>query len=253
MITLYDFCRRTDDIIDGDGPREKKWAQLKDWRARLLFALRHESDSSDLAAIASIVRQYGISSDLLLELIDGVTMDLTTNRYETFEELYPYCYRVGSTVGLISIEILGYRNPSAKQYAEQLGIALQLTNILRDLKTDARRGRIYLPLEDLRSHGYCESDLLGLRANSQFETLIRFESQRARSHFQAARDNLDRDDLVTLYPAEIMATVYERILGRIEANPAKVFDRKVSVSAPWRMWAAARLALKHRRRELHEP
>ena len=163
---------------------------------------------------------------LFLELIDGVGMDISKKRYETFEELYPYCYRVASTVGLMSIEIFGYRSPEAKQYAINLGIALQLTNILRDLRVDLASGRVYLPQEDLRRCGYSESDLFSQNVNPSFQKLIQFECDRARRYFQTARSYLKRDDLRSLYPAEAMAGIYERLLVESRKIRASYSDKR---------------------------
>ncbi len=168
---------------------------------------------------------------LFLELIDGVGMDISKKRYETFEELYPYCYRVASTVGLMSIEIFGYRSPEAKQYAINLGIALQLTNILRDLRVDLASGRVYLPQEDLRRCGYSESDLFSQNVSLSFQNLIQFECDRARDYFQTARSYLRRDDLRSVFPAEAMAGIYERLLSGIEKDPSQLFRRDIHLSA----------------------
>lgn len=252
ILTLYDFCRRTDDIVDSNEPMVTRHEKLLDWKEKLLRSFRDGFSSSEFRALGAVVRKFGIPSNLLFDLIEGVEMDLVKNRYETFEELYPYCYRVGSTVGLMSIEIFGYRNPAAKQYAENLGVALQLTNILRDLKTDAECNRIYLPLGDLRRYGYSESDLLSFRVNRPFKDLIRFECQRARSYFETANRHLDQNDLHTLYPAEAMSRIYQKILARIEQQPTLIFEGKVRIPAMIRMWIALRCWIRYRLGSLHD-
>jgi phytoene synthase len=231
IITLYDFCRETDDIIDNGSSAEEKSVALRTWRERVVRSLNGEFEDPELKAIGSVARRFGIAGGLFLDLIDGVEMDISKRRYKTFEDLYPYCYRVASTVGLMSIEIFGYQNGEAKQYAINLGIALQLTNILRDLKADVAVGRVYLPQEDLLRHGYSESDLLSRNVNLSFESLIRFECDRARRYFHTARTYLRRDDLRSLYPAEAMASIYERLLAGIEKNPAQIYQEEVGLSS----------------------
>ena len=230
IITLYEFCRRTDDIVDSNDSIEKKSVALREWKEQLIHSLDGSPTNPSLVELSSVVQRFKIPQELFLELVDGVAMDLAKQRYQTFRELYPYCYRVGSTVGLMSIEIFGYRNPEAKNYAINLGVALQLTNILRDLKSDVRNGRIYLPQEDLRKYGYAESELQSLRVNKSFENLIRFECQRARNFFRVARSYLKREDSHSLYPAETMAAIYERLLRHIERRPGDIYRREIRLN-----------------------
>jgi phytoene synthase len=230
ILTLYDFCRQTDDIIDNDDSQEQKSAALQEWREQLIHSLNGEPKDPRLAGITSVVRRFNIADKLLLELIDGVGMDIAKRRYETFDELYPYCYRVASTVGLMSIEIFGYRSPDAKQYAINLGIALQLTNILRDLRFDLADGRFYLPKADLEEHGCSEKNMLSEKITAPFLRLIRFECNRAREYFHTARGYLRKDDLRFLYPAEAMAQIYEKLLTRIEKRPEDVYGQEIRVS-----------------------
>ncbi len=248
ILTLYDFCRRTDDIIDNDGQPERKSRDLTAWKDELTRSFDGTGTSQVLAEVSNLAREFNVQRELFLELIEGVKMDLTTRRYSTFEELYPYCYRVGSTVGLMSIEIFGYRNPEAKQYAVNLGIALQLTNILRDLKSDVENDRIYLPQKDLQQFGYNEEDLLQFKANRSFHDLIRFECARARGFFQTAKSFLKEDDLRSLYPAETMASIYEKLLERIERDPSELFRRQIKVSFPSRVGVALNKWVKHKLR-----
>jgi phytoene synthase len=246
ILTLYDFCRQTDDIIDNDDSQEQKSAALQEWREQLIHSLNGEPKDPRLAGITSVVRRFNIADKLLLELIDGVGMDIAKRRYETFDELYPYCYRVASTVGLMSIEIFGYRSPDAKQYAINLGIALQLTNILRDLRFDLADGRVYLPQADLQQHGCSEEDLLSEKVSTSFLRLIRFECSRAREYFQTARSSLKKDDLRFLYPAEAMAQIYEKLLTRIEQRPEDVYDQEIRVSGLSRLGIAVNTWMRYK-------
>ena len=165
-------------------------------------------------------------------------MDLIHSRYPTFHELYEYCYRVAGVVGLMCIEIFGYRNPKAKDYAVNLGLALQLTNIIRDLKVDAERGRIYLPQDELARFGYHEDELLRGAYTPAFFELIRFAGSRARQYFHSARQLLAAEDRRSLFAAEIMGTIYYRLLDTIEASGYRVFDRTITLPTSHKLWIA---------------
>ena len=164
------------------------------------------------------------------EVIDGVEMDLRNVRYHTFEELQRYCYRVASAVGLVSIEIFGYRNPACRDYAIQLGYALQMTNIIRDVGKDLNVGRIYLPQEDLVRFAYSESDLRQRRHNDAFIQLMEFEAARAEEFFSRAAALLPREDRRSMVAAEIMASVYHALLKRMKADRFRVFEKEYRLS-----------------------
>ena len=159
-------------------------------------------------------------------------------RYATFDDLARYCYHAAGTVGLIAIEIFGYRDPRARDYALNLGTALQLVNILRDVESDARRGRVYIPREDLERFGVQPSDLEAKRSGERFVKLMQFECVRARTYFEAARKNLALQDRRSMIAAEIMAAIYWRILGRIVARGYNVFGERVRISRPRKFWTA---------------
>ena len=172
------------------------------------------------------------------DLILGLEMDLEGRRYNTFEELELYCYRVASTIGLISIEIFGYRNPSAREYAVNLGKALQLVNIIRDIESDARRGRIYLPKEDLDRFGLRPGEIFEARYGDPFIELMQCESDRAQEFFSRARKALAAEDRRSMLAAEIMGAIYWRLLGRIRSRRYNVFGERVRVSRPVKLWTA---------------
>ncbi len=254
MHSVYAFCRYADDIIDEDeyqiGMSEEmaKVARKRERLARLRVEVercyRGESRHPILAPLSTVVRRFNIPKQYFLTLLDGMEMDLVRHRYATFDELREYCYRVASVVGLICVEIFGYQYEETKEYAVNLGIALQLTNILRDIRSDAHRGRIYLPLEDLRTFGYTESDLMARRYNLPFIELMRFETRRAREYYGKARAALRPDERKTMFAAEIMDAIYYRMLEKIELNEFNVFGRrKISVSTPHKLWIAAKLWL----------
>lgn len=244
---VYAFARRGDDVADsGLSPREA---------AREMELYRHALDSCyaenppasltldpSLAALAQAVRRFKIPRQYFQDLILGLEMDMRMDdgglRYVTFEELSVYCYRVAGTIGLIAIEIFGYRNPQAREYALNLGQALQLVNILRDVQSDARRGRVYLPGEDLERFGVTREGLARGEYTSAFVELMQFECDRARKRFGAARARLADEDRRSMIAAEIMAAIYWRLLKRIEARACNVFGKRVSISRPAKLWTA---------------
>jgi phytoene synthase len=243
---VYAFCRYTDDIVDEGTDEGRKVALLRKWRMELGHALDGVSSYPLLNQLSATARKFNIPVDHFYDLIRGMEIDLTRTRYETFVELREYCYLVASTVGLMCRQIFGYRNESTREYAINLGIALQLTNILRDVKDDARRGRIYLPQEDLRRFGYTEDDLFAERYTPAFVHLMRFECDRARMYFDAARDALKDEDKYYFFAARIMWSIYAHLLRRIERSNYDVFTRRISLSRFLKLLIAFRYWLSHR-------
>ncbi len=231
MYTVYAVCRALDDCVDeapnpGEGRR-----RLDEVLSLIESAYSGENITSAMGAeLAKVVQSFRIRKEWFLELARGMAMDLTQNRYPTFEELKTYCYRVASAVGMICIEIFGYTSGLACTYAESLGLALQLTNILRDVGDDAERGRIYLPLEDLDRFEYSESDVLSGVHNPRFVSLMAYQHQRAQDFFDRASAILPAVDRRTLFPAEMMRAVYHRLLTRIEGRQFRVFGKRIRVS-----------------------
>jgi phytoene synthase len=243
---VYAFCRFIDDIADDESIREPALL-LKRWREELDRVYAGAPTRALSRALADSARRFKIPRKLFEEIINGVEMDLSRKRYQTWEELRPYCYRVASALGLICIEIFGYRNPSAKLYAENLGLALQLTNILRDVREDAERGRIYLPLEDLARFKVSEEEILGGVYSPNFVSLMDFEARRARELYALAQGELAPEDRATLLTAEAMRLIYAALLERIIKSNYRVLDRRHSLSAPHKLylvgraWAVGRL------------
>lgn len=229
ITTFYAFCRIVDDIADSPGPsRAEKQAALDLWKQAIVEVV--DPDPPLAAAMRGLVHRYGISPNLFLEIIAGVEMDLVPARFDTFEELRLYCYRVASAVGLVSIEIFGYKDVSCRRYATDLGMALQITNILRDVGSDLENGgRIYLPAADMQRFGYSAEDLIARRHNRQFLELMQFEADRAMKFFQSARAHLPAVDRKAMTAAEIMRRVYSELLRRIQQDHFRVFEKKYAV------------------------
>ena len=226
---FYAFCRVIDDIADdAKTSADDKASALRVWRKWI------RESAPDEPALAGDVRglyaKYAITPPMLDEIIDGVEMDLGNVRYETFEALRLYCYRVASAVGLVSIEIFGYRNAACRDYAIQLGLALQVTNIIRDVGKDLGNGRIYLPQEDLARFGYSEADLRARTHNDAFVQLMDFEASRAEDFFSRAAALLPREDRRSMVAAEIMASVYHALLRRMKADRFCVFEKEYKLS-----------------------
>jgi phytoene synthase len=224
ITVFYAFCRVIDDIADSSELNVvEKRALLAKWRQMLHATTQGEQ----LLArdVRRLIAKYSLPTDMLEEIIAGVEMDLSTLRYRTFEELRIYCYRVASAVGLVSIEIFGYRNQRCKQYAIELGLALQMTNIIRDVRKDMENGRIYLPQEDLARFHYSETELMQRHYNDRFVQLMEFQARRARQFFANAAASLPAEDRRAMTPAEIMGSVYRGLLRRIELDKFCVFEK----------------------------
>ncbi|MGA3164546.1 MAG: presqualene diphosphate synthase HpnD [Terriglobia bacterium] len=238
---VYAFARRGDDLADSGLSAADAAAGLARYRQSLAACYAGDLsrlETPELRALAESIQRFHIPRQPFEDLILGLEMDLTRTRYNTFAELSLYCYRVASTIGLISIEIFGYRNPRARDYAVHLGTALQLVNILRDIQCDAERGRIYIPQEDLDRFGLHPGELLAGAYHDPFIELMQFEADRAQHHFDLARQMLPREDRRSLVAAEIMAAIYWRILKRIQKRCYNVFGERVRISRPLKLWTA---------------
>ena len=231
MSALYAFCREVDDVADEESvPVEQRRVQLAAWRedaqractgGRPEFVVNRE--------LQSVIYQHpGLTFELFDDLIRGVEMDLDIKRYQTHAELEEYCYRVASVVGLLSIEIFGYTQPQTRDYAVYLGKALQLTNILRDVQTDAGRGRIYLPLDALARFGVSEAEILEGRYSPRFEQLATSVAERAKHFYRLARETLPPEDRRAMAAAELMGSVYWRLLEKLEARRFNVFGPELT-------------------------
>ena len=251
IIAVWDFCRAIDDAVDEAAPADSRSAalpaadQIAMWRRELAacFAPAQEPGTSQGRKLKLVVEEFNLPREPFEELIRGVEMDLEQVRYATFDALVEYCKRVASTVGLICVEIFGYHDPRTRSYAVNLGIALQLTNIVRDVAVDLAGGRLYLPLQDLERFGVTEQALREGAMTPQVRELIRHECERAREYYRRAAADLPPRDAASLVAAEIMAGVYFAILRRIERANYNVFAERIRVPRPRRAIIALRIWL----------
>ena len=251
IVAVWDFCRAVDDAVDegedgveGGSPAVSDAARREAvafWRAELARAFDGSAPATPQGQrLQPFITAFDLPRQAFDDVIDGVAMDLDTARYETFADLYEYCRRVASAVGLVCIRIFGCRHERSREYAVNLGVALQLTNILRDIPDDLARGRVYLPLEDLAAHGCGVDDLAKGIVTEPVRRLMAFECARARDFYQRAIQARPDEDRRRLVAAEIMRAVYFETLRRIERNGYDVFRGRVRVKRPTQAFIAAR-------------
>jgi phytoene synthase len=242
MYTIYALCRMVDSAVDDPPPGSNPLEVLVTWRQEVSAAYQGHPTLPVTISLAAHLQEFDIPEQLIQELISGVEMDLTINRYATFSDLYPYCYRVASVVGLICLKIFKTQSPKAEDYAVNLGLAFQLTNMLRDLYSDAQENRVYLPQEDFQRFGYSVESLLAKQSSPALVEFMKFECARARSYYQQAHDilgTLPKSDQKALVVAEIMRGVYSTILHKIEAQNYPVFGPRTRVSSFQRLSIAS--------------
>tara|TARA_R110002049_G_scaffold28779_10_gene98217 strand:+ start:1509 stop:2342 length:834 start_codon:yes stop_codon:yes gene_type:complete len=237
IMALYAFCREVDDIVDENDDQDAARAALDEWRAELDRVYAGTPQHPVGRALADVVEQFDLPQEQLLEIVDGMEMDLDQHRYADFNALRLYCYRVASVVGLLSAEIFGYRERATLRYASDLGLAFQLTNIIRDVGDDARRGRIYLPLDELARFGVSEDDIVAGRQTPAFTELMTFQCERARETYVRALAELPATDRRAQRPGLVMAAIYRRLLEEIEAGGYRV------LGAPPRLPTRTKLAV----------
>jgi len=242
IVGVWDFCRAVDDAVDepGGGTGAATDEALAAWRDEVARCFDGGTPETEQGrALQPLIARFGLPRRPFDDLIDGVAMDTGHRRYRTFEELREYCYRVASTVGLICLEIFGYRDVRSRDYAVHLGLALQLTNILRDVKADLQRGRLYVPTDELVRFGCTEEDLRRGEMTPAVRALLAHQAERARRFYAEARAALPRHDAGRLVAAEIMGAIYRAILDKIERRGYDVFSEVVRIPRPRRAWIAA--------------
>ena len=243
---VYAFCRATDDIADRDEPGALRAARLREWKEDLERALSGKPAPPVLAELASVSREFRIPHRHYFDLLRGVGMDVATVRYATFPDLEEYCTLVASAVGLMCLDIFGRRNERTERYAREVGIALQLTNIIRDVGVDASMGRLYLPLDDVARFGCSTEEILAARDSGEFRRLLRFQADRAEEYYSLASAALDRSDLPAMRPARVMQGIYHRLLTNIRRASFDVLGGRMRVSRAARLSVAIRYGVLER-------
>lgn len=238
ITALYAFCREVDDIADEVADPNIARAKLGWWRAEVANLFAGHPTHPVTKALQPAVQAFGVDAGRLGEIIDGMEMDLTKKRYRDWQELHLYCHRVAGVVGQLSAGIFGYTQPRTLDYAENLGLAFQMTNIIRDVGEDARRDRIYLPLDELVRFGVDVPQLLEARHSAQFEALMAFQAQRAQSLYERAFDNLAAEDRRAQRAGLIMAAIYRTLLTEIAADGFKVLNQRTSLTPIRKLWLA---------------
>ena len=246
MTALYAFCREVDDVVDECSDYQVAQTKLNWWKSEINNLYANTPQHPVTKALQPVIKQYNLAQEHFLEIIDGMEMDLQFNRYQDFKQLQLYCYRVASVVGLLSASIFGFKNRKTLKYAHDLGMAFQLTNIIRDVGEDARRGRIYLPLDELKKAKVSEDDILQSRETPQIKELIEYQIERAESYYDKALRELPAEDAKQQRTGLMMAAIYRTLLREIKADSAeKVLSRKTSLPPLRKFMLAARTFFKY--------
>jgi len=238
ITALYAFCREVDDVVDEVADIGVARTKLAWWRTEVANLFAGHPQHPVTKALAPFTATHGIDAARLNEIIDGMEMDLVYHRYPDFDSLRLYCHRAAGVVGQLSASIFGYANPSTLEYAEALGIAFQLTNIIRDVGEDARRDRVYIPQDELARFGLTADDILARRGGADFLRLMGFQAQRAQSHYDLAFSKLAPEDRANQRAGLIMAAIYRTLLGEIERDGFRVLDRRVTLTPVRKLWIA---------------
>jgi len=238
ITALYAFCREVDDIADEVADVGIARTKLAWWRTEIANLFAGHPHHPVAQALAPFTATYGIDAARLNEIIDGMEMDLTHHRYPDFASLQLYCHRVAGVVGQLSASIFGYRNPSTLEYAEALGQAFQLTNIIRDVGEDARRDRVYIPQDELARFGLTVEDILARRDSPAFKSLMEFQAERAKSHYQLAFSKLADEDRPSQRAGLIMSAIYRTLLDEIARDDYRVLDQRIALTPMRKLWIA---------------
>ena len=245
ITALYAFCREVDDIADECTDAGIARTKLAWWRTEIANLYADKPQHPVTKALADAVREYNLVEEHFVEIIDGMEMDLDQNRYRDFKELHLYCYRVASVVGLLSASIFGYSDRKTLKYAHDLGLAFQLTNIVRDVGEDARRGRIYLPLDEMAQHGVSEADILQGQESDNVRRLLESQIERAEEYYRRAFEELPEADRRDQRTGLIMAAIYRALLDEIRLGGCeKVLNQRVSLTPLRKLWLAWKTWLK---------
>jgi len=250
IIALYAFCREVDDTVDEISDPGVARTTLEWWREEIQRTFKGEATHPVGQALQTALQNFDLHEEYFMEIIDGMAMDLDQFTYAEFNQLALYCHRAASVVGLLSVEIFGYQDRNTLKYAENLGMALQLTNIIRDVREDAERGRIYLPLDELKQFNVNTDDLLALKSSAELVEFLKFQTERAKQYYANAMAILPEGDRYTQRTGLIMAAIYEATLDEIVNDDFQVMKHRVSLTPIRKLWIAWRTARNEKR--LHQ-
>jgi phytoene synthase len=238
ITAFYAFCREVDDVVDEATDTGVARAKLAWWRTEVANLFAGHPAHPVTRALQPFIAEFGLDAARMQEIIDGMEMDLTRHRYADFESLALYCHRVAGVVGQVAAGIFGYANPRTLEYAEALGLAFQLTNIIRDVGEDARIGRVYLPADELARHGLTPEDILGLAPGAGFDAMIREQAARAEAQYERAFALLPPEDRRAQRAGLIMAAIYRTLLAEIRRDGFPVMKARVSLTPIRKLWIA---------------
>jgi phytoene synthase len=244
ITALYAFCREVDDVVDECDDAQIAATKLAWWRAEVARLYAGKPEHPVTQALLPVLGEYNVAQEHLTEIIDGMEMDLQQTRYLDFTALSLYCYRVASVVGLLAAEIFGYQDRQTLKYAHDLGMAFQLTNIIRDVGEDARRGRVYLPLDELKRFDVSVADVLNARHSDNFRRLMEFQIERAERYYTQAMAQLPAVDRKAQRPGLVMAAIYRTLLDEIRRDGCRVLNQRTSLPALRKLWIAWRTWIK---------
>jgi len=245
ITALYAFCREVDDVVDECSDENVARTTLAWWRSEIAAVYQGTPQHPVAQALVPVVRQFNLAQEHLQEIIDGMEMDLSQHTYADFKSLQLYCYRVASVVGLLAAEIFGYSDRKTLKYAHDLGLAFQLTNIIRDVGEDARRGRIYLPLDELAQFGVHTRDILDAKETEGFQQLMQFQIERAQRYYQQAFEQLPAADRKSQRTGLIMAAIYRATLDEVAASGCHVLRERISLTPLRKLWLAVKTWLRN--------
>ena len=244
ITAFYAFCREVDDVVDECTDLDVARTKLAWWRTEVAALYEGKAKHPVALALAALLPEFNIEEARLHEIIDGMEMDLTQHRYADFSALQKYCYRVASVVGLVSAEIFGHSHPDTLKYAENLGMAFQLTNIIRDVGEDARRDRIYIPVDELARFNVTAADIMHARHSEAFVQLMQFQVERALNYYRDAMNFLPQQDRRSQRPGLVMAAIYRTLLEEIRADGMQVLNQRTSLTPLRKLWIAWRTWIK---------
>ncbi len=244
IMAFYAFCREVDDVVDECSDPQLAATKLAWWREELDRLYAGQPQHPVTQALKTVLMEFNLPQEQLLEIIDGMEMDLQQTRYPDFKALSLYCYRVASVVGLLAAEIFGYTDRQTQKYAHDLGMAFQLTNIIRDVGEDARRGRVYLPIDELKRFDVPLSDILDSRYTENFRQLMEFQIERAEQYYVQAMAQLPAADRKSQRPGLVMAAIYRTVLEEIKRDNCRVLTHRTSLTPLRKLWIAWRTWIK---------